>query len=76
MELLTAMFTSLDMFNIVGIIGIAIVFIAYIQSGKEIRALQEINRCERELERSECENQEATSEQLNAPRRRQGSKID
>lgn len=76
MELLTAMFTLLDIFNIVGIIGIAVVFIAYIQSGKEIRDLQEINRRERELERTECENREATREHLNAPRSRHGPKID
>lgn len=47
------MFTSVDIFNIIGLIGIAIVFIAYRQAGKENDRLHEINRLERERDLAE-----------------------
>lgn len=56
------MFTSLDIFNIVGVIGIAIVFIAYLQAGKENERLHEENGIERERAECECLEDELATE--------------
>ena len=47
------MFTTVDIFNIIGLIIIAIVFIACRQADKENNRLHEINRLERERDLAE-----------------------
>ena len=47
------MFTTVDIFNIIGLIGIAITFIACRQADKENDRLHEINRLERERDLAE-----------------------
>lgn len=47
------MFTTVDIFNIIGIIAIATVFIANRQAGKENERMHEVNRLERERDRAE-----------------------
>ena len=73
------MFTTVDIFNIIGLIAIAIVFIACRQADKENDRLHEENRLERERDLAEfgyVEDEPASECTKDEHKPTKGSKID